>query len=415
MISVPNRPLLLSGSKWFLFSGILLLIIAACSPKVVPVAVQPKKVPEKPIVSSPPVVKKPVEPKVSTISLLLPFGLDHLQPGSSYTTVSLREADIALDYYKGFKLALDSLSGQGYNYKLLVFDTKGDKAQSHSLATNPAVRTSDLIIGPVFPDDLKEFTGIYANQRQPIVSPLSAASPATFKSQELITAIPPLEYHALSAATYINNRIKPKKIFILKSGFSEENDYIIPFKKAIDSLSNKQIKVIAITVVHGQLNSLVPQLSVTGQNVFIVPATNQRFLTVTLNTLDSLAQSYPVTLFGHPSWKKFQFLKADLLQRLNTHITSTDQVDYKATNTVTFMRSYRAAYNTEATGYAIKGFDEGLYLGQLLATDNLKNITQTNFSGLDNSFRFQKIAGLGWVNTHVDIFKYANFDLKKVE
>ncbi|HEY2582915.1 MAG TPA: amino acid ABC transporter substrate-binding protein, partial [Mucilaginibacter sp.] len=87
----------------------------------------------------------------------------------------------------------------------------------------------------------------------------------------------------------------------------------------------------------------------------------------------------------------------------------------KAANTVTFIRSYRQAYNTEPTAYAIKGFDEGLYLGQLLATDNLKNITQTNFSGLDNSFRFQKIAGLGWVNTHVDIFKYANFDLKKVE
>lgn len=413
MTSVPNRQLLLSGNKG-LFCIVLLLVIAACSPKVRPVAVQPKE-PEKPIVSQPAKEKKAAEPKVSTISLLLPFGLDHLQQGSSYTTISLREADIALDYYKGFKMALDSLTSQGYNYKLLVFDTKADKSQAHSLATNPAIRTSDLIIGPVFPDDLKIFVNSYPGARQPIVSPLSPSSPASIKSPQLITAVPPLEYHAFSAAHYINEKIRPKKIFILKSGFSEENDYIIPFKKAIDSLSKKRIQVIPLTVIHGQLNSLIPQLSATEQNVFVVPATNQHFLTVTLLALDTLNQSYPVTLFGHPNWVKYSFLKTELLQRLKTHITSADQVDFKAPNTITFVRRYRMAYNTEPTQYAIKGFDEGLYLGQLLATDGLKDITQINFSGLYNNFHFQKIVGLGWVNTHVDVLQYANFELKKVE
>jgi hypothetical protein len=403
----------LSGNKG-LFFIVLLLVIAACSPKVRPVAVKPKE-PEKPVVSQPAKEKKAAEPKVSTISLLLPFGLDHLQPGSSYTTISLREADIALDYYKGFKLALDSLTSQGYNYKLLVFDTKTEKSQAHSLGTNPAIRTSDLIIGPIFPDDLKVFVNSYPGARQPIVSPLSASSPVTIKSPQLITAIPPLEYHAFSAAHYINEKVKPKKIFILKSGFSEENDYIIPFKKAIDSLSKKRIQVITLTVIHGQLNSLIPQLSATEQNVFVVPATNQHFLTVTLLALDTLSQNYPVTLFGHPNWVKYSFLKTDLLQRLKTHITSADQVDFKAPNTINFVRRYRTAYNSEPTRFAIKGFDEGLYLGQLLATDGLKDITQFNFSGLDNSFHFQKIPGLGWVNTHVDVLQYTNFELKKVE
>lgn len=412
MILVQNRPLLLSGNK-ALYFAVLLLAMAACSPKVRPVAVQPKKEPEKPV-EDVVVVKKPA-PEVSTISLLLPFGLNHLQPGSPYTRSSLKEADIALDYYRGFKLALDSLTSQGYNYRLQVFDSRDEKARAHNLAANPAVLTANLIVGPVFPDDIKAFTAAYSNGSKPVVSPLSASSPVIYKNPQLITITPPLKYHALAAAEYVNDKIKPQKVFILKSGFSEENDYIASFKKEIDSLGKKRIKVIAITVLRGQLSSLTPQLSATAQNVFVVAATNQHFLIVTLNALDSLSATYPVTVIGHPSWINFSFLKTSLLQRLNTCITSADLVNYKDIKTVTFIHYYKEAYHIEPTGFAIKGFDEGLYFGKQMATSGLKNITQADFSGLHNSFHFERKAGLGWVNTHVNILKYDNFELKKVE
>jgi hypothetical protein len=403
----------LNGNRWLLFLTIALA--TACSPKLRPVEQPVKKEAEKPVVKIVPKIEKPAGPKVSTISLLLPFDLDRLKPGSSYSSASLREADIALDYYRGFKLALDSLTARGYNYKLLVYDTKGDKAQAHSLANNPAIRGSDLIVGPVFPVDVKAFINNYASARQPIVSPLSPAPPSTFKNQQLITIIPPLEYHAWAAARYVSDKLRPEKIFILRSGFSEENEYIIPFKRATDSLSKKPVKFIDLTVIHGQLASLLPQLSATEKNVFIVPATDQHFLNITLRALDTLSRNYPVTVFGHPNWLNYSFLKADLLQRLDTHITSADRVDYKAANTIIFMRQYREAYHTEPTAYAIKGFDEGLYFGDLLATDSLKNLTDANFKGLHNSFQLQKKSGLGWINTHVNVYKYTNFELKKVE
>jgi hypothetical protein len=414
MTSVPNRLLPLSGSKWLSFL-VIALITAACSPKIRPVTTQPVTIETaKPVVSQPTAVKT-VGPKVSTISMLLPFGLDHLSPGASYSASSLKEADIALEYYRGFKMALDSLTTLGYNYKLQVYDSRDEKSQAHSLAYNPAIKNSDLIVGPVFPDGVKTFTSAYSNAKQPIVSPLSPSSPSAYKNPELVTIMPPLEYHAWGAARFINDKLDAKKVFVLRSGFSEETEYTIPFKRAIDSLSKKHIQIITLTVIHGQLNSLIPQLSTNDKNVFLIPATDQHFLTITLRSLDTLNRSYPVTVFGHPSWINFSFLNTELLQRLDTHITSADRVDYKAANTMAFMRQYRATYHLEATAFAIKGFDEGFYLGQLLATDGMKNITKANFDGLHNSFRFQKKAGLGWVNTHVNIYKYANFELKKVE
>jgi len=283
MISAQNHRLLLSGNRWLIFL-ITILLAGACSPKLQPVAPAPKPV-EQPAVKAPE-VKPPVkvEPKVSLISLILPFDLDYLKTG--YSSAALTKANIAVDYYQGFKLALDSLTAFGYNYKLQVYDSRDLPSQAHALAYNPQIRASDLIAGPIFPEDLKAFTDVLTSPRKPILSPLASASPATFKNQNLITAIPPLEYHVWATADYIAATIKPKKLFILKSGYSEENEYIVPFKKAVDSLSKKRIKINQLTVVRGRLKVLEPQLSLTEQNIFVIPSTNEPFLMVTLLTLD---------------------------------------------------------------------------------------------------------------------------------
>lgn len=414
MISVQNRLLPLSGNKRFLVLGVALLI-AACSPKVRPVA-PPVKPAEQPVTKPEP-PPKPVPARQSSIAMLLPFGLDHLSPGSSFTNASLTQANIALDYYQGFKLALDSLTALGYNYKLQVFDTKGMTAQSHALAYNPQVRAADLIVGPIFPDDIKAFTSVLTSARKPIVSPLSPAAPATINNQNLVTVTPPLAYHAAAAAKYIQTRLVPKKIFVLRSGYSEENEYINPFKTTIDTLSKGRTQLVQTTVVRGDLKEILPQLVPNMPNVILLPSTNQAFLAVTMRTLDSVAKKYPVIVFGHPSWEKLSFLRTDLLMRLRAHITLADKIDYKAKLTADVMRAYRKAYNAEAGEYAIKGFDEGMYFGRMLGANNgeTKNLTTTKFEGLHNSFNFIKKPGQGYINTHVSIMEYRQYQLRKVE
>jgi hypothetical protein len=408
-----------SGNKWIAFV-IIGLILGACSPKLAPVTTASRPV-EKPVeVKKAPEVKvipKPAEPHVTTVSMILPFELDKLDLTAGANLGNLSQSDLAVDYYQGFKLALDSLTSKGYNFKLQVYDSRDDASQAHSLAVNPKIRNSDLIVGPVFPESIKAFMASMNGINKPIISPLSPAAPAEFKNNNLVTIEPPLEYHAWRVAQYIKERIKPVKVFVLRSGYSDENKFIVPFKKAMDSLSKKQIQVIYLTVVKGNLSAIMPQLNNKVQNVFIVPATDQAFLGVTLSALDKLSQAYPITLFGHPNWAKFSFLQAPVLQRLKTHITASDKIDYKADDTNQFIKSYRAAYHLEPSDYAIKGFDEGYYLGTLISTDAdaFKKLDKLTYTGLHNQFHFVKTANSGWVNTHVSIYQYQNFELKPVE
>jgi hypothetical protein len=405
----------LSGNKWLLFF-ITALLLAACSPKLQPVAPVKKTTettPEKPKVADKSPVK-PVEAKSLNIAMILPLGLDHLKPGAKYTSPGLTKANMSVEYYQGFKLALDSLTANGANFKLRLYDSKDEAALAHSLGLNPLIKSSDLIVGPVFPDGMKIFTDVL-NSKSPVVSPLSPASPASINKNNLITVMPPLEYHGWGAAQFISNKLKPKKIFILRSGFSQEQDYVTGFKNATDSLSKKKVKIISVIISKGQLAGLIPQLSKTEQNVFVVAATDQAFLAVTLKSLDTLNRHYPVTLFGHPSWEKYSFLKIDILQRLKTHITSADQIDYKSDASIEFVRVYHRVYHIEPTDFAFKGFDEGMYFGRQLIDNNFAALDKADFTGLHNNFHFIKKNGMGWVNTHVNVLMYANFELKQVE
>lgn len=420
MISAQNHLLPLSGNKWLL---ILCVMVAAtsCSPKMQPSVIpQQIDIKKEPIVTAPvsipPATQTVAVPKSSAISLILPFCVNNLSAG--YSATQLTQANIAVDYYQGFKLALDSLTAFGYNYDLHVFDSQGSVARSRSLGADPQIRSSDLIVGPVFPDDLKSFADALPGTGKPIVSPLSATSPTKIRNPNLITVIPPLEYHIRAAAQYAVSKIKPKKIFILSSGFSEENEFINYFKNYVDSLTGKKIPVIKSIVVRGDLSVLIPQFSLTGQNLFVVPSTKQQFLMVTLSALEKLSATYSVTLIGHPNWQKFSFLKAEQLQSLKTYITNADRVDYKVQATNQFLRHYRLLYKTEPNEYSIKGFDEGLYLGKLLAMGDGKIATylkKTDYTGIHNNFHFISLPGLGWVNTNVNVLSYSDFDLKRVE
>lgn len=419
--SALNRQQLLSGNKWLMLF-LPAIFLAACSPKVRRVTEAPAvkteaPKPETKKVDTVKVVEKaPVKTaRVPSIALLLPFSLDPV--GSVISTQNQIKTNIAVDFYEGFRLALDSLTNNGQSYKLTVLDTRDEETQAQNLALNPAVRKSDLIVGPVFPAGVQAFSARISVLHKPVVSPLSAASPATYNNPSLITLTPPLEFHAMRVAQYIKENINPKVVYVLRSGFSEENKYILPFKKTLDSLSKKRIKIVDVTITKGDFTVLLPTLSKTSENVFVIPSTQRSFLRVTLDAMDKLSDTYPVQLFGHPSWSKASYLRPELLEKMHTFITSAYQVNFKSANVISFIKSFHKTYHAEPTEYAIKGFDTGLYFGKILAdpSADFNHFQNTPVDALHNRFEFVQKKGYGWINRYVELLQYEDYSLKPVK
>ncbi len=422
MISVLNHPRLLSGNKFF-YIIIALVVLGSCSPKTTPVV--KKSIPD--VVEVVPKPKKEEEPKKEAlpkviakpemiISMILPFQLDDI----NYKTANSKEinkAKIAIDFYQGFKMGLDSVANNSdAKFRLQVFDSKDEPTLLGSLANKSSIKSSDLIVGPIFPNGIKTFSIYTKALKTPMVSPLAASDPDLFNNPYLITINSSLDLHSYKAVSFIKNDLKPKKVILIRSGQVDEYKYAVPFKKGMDSLA-KGLPFSEIGIKAVGYENVYKSLSLVGLNVIVLPSTDRTFLLTLFKELDKLSDKFQIAVIGHPNWEKAQFLDFDLLEKLNTYITSSYQIDYKSTRNLNFINYYRNQFSLEPSEYAFKGFDLGYYFGQLMNRNGENFMNELNkqpFDGIHTDFRFVKNAKFGYYNASLMVLKYQQGQLKKV-
>jgi hypothetical protein len=391
---------------------LICLAVYACSPKVKPVV-------NKPVVpkNEPQNVAKPVKKFTeASISLMLPFKLNQLNLKTA-TKAQVENADMAIDFYQGVKMGVDSASNLGLNFKLNVFDSRDDNTHLATVLKKDALKQSNLIIGPVFPDGVNYVTNFALANDMPIVSPLAASKPSDFNNPKLISIVNNIDQHGARIADYIANKyqseqtivvlINPKKTADeqfaapIKQRFKEKHpSYIIQEFTTTYAFETRMIK--------GKKYAVIICSSDVG---FVNPSIEKIFKLRNLKT-----GGYDLNLFGHPNWAKQNYNVAQL-QNLNTIISTSYVIDYKSTSVINFVKKYRAKFKFEPSEYSFKGFDIGFYFGKLLVKHGenyLDFLTKEKYKGLHNSFEFAFDPRYGYYNTDLMLLQYRNSTLNKI-
>ncbi|MES2872297.1 MAG: ABC transporter substrate-binding protein [Bacteroidota bacterium] len=413
MILVPSRLRLLNGNRYFLFL-FLLAIISGCSRKVV--VTQPGDVKVPPVGRKPEEVR-PVKKDIDhSIALLLPFGLNKINLKTAGSK-EISQADLAVDFYQGFKLALDSLSNTGHNYKLQVLDTQDQEARVVNLATAASVKENDLIVGPVFPDAISTFSEFFEKDPSKlIVSPLAASMPAQFKNPNLVTINNSVDQHGWKLADFINRNYRPElvNILLVNTRKSDDEKFSAPVRKFITELSKGKFKIIERPNAIG----LQTYMSITKNNLVILASSERTFLIPIIDKLHQLlSENYKIELFGHPNWIKATFLDGSKMQALKTKFSSSYFIDYKSNNVRHFVARYRDEYGLEPSEFSFKGFDTGYYLGGLLrkyGRDYASHLTTETYNGLHNDFRFSRDPVTGFSNAELMMLVYQSLELRPI-
>ncbi len=413
MILVPN-PLQRSSGNRYLLILCLLLLNSACSKKIVPAKPGDTKVPP---VSQKPEEVRPEKREVDhSLVLLLPFELNTI----NLKTAGVKEigkAELAVDFYQGFKLALDSLSRNGHNYKLQVFDTQDQETRVVNLARAASVKENEIIVGPIFPEALSTFSEFYEPDiSKLIVSPLAASMPAQFRNPNLVTINNSVDQHGWKIADYINRNYRPEQvnIVLVNTRKTDDEKFSAPLRKYINELSKGKFKITERPNAIG----LQTYLSTSKNNLVIISSSDRTFLIPTIDKLYKLTtENYTIELFGHPNWVKSAFLDGAKMQALKTKLSSSYFVDYKVSNVKHFIARYRDEYGFEPSEFSFKGFDIGYYLGSLLAKYGkgyASHLTGETYNGLHNDFRFTKDPQLGYRNTELMILSYRGLELQPI-
>jgi hypothetical protein len=408
MILVQNHQPQLSGNKYWIII-LSALLFSACSPKIRPETKQPetpKQVEKK---------EKPAEKfKQANISLLVPFKLNEINL-KTVTKSEVEKAAMAIDFYQGFKLGVDSAASNGQNFKLKVYDTQDNNKQIADLISNDGITGSNLIVGPVFPDGLKYITNYSKSKGIPVVNPLAASQPSEFSNPNLISIVNNINLHAEKIGSFITKTYNPANTIIVlinPKGPSDEvfakplRAYFANSKKPFSFQEYASVFTMETKIVKGK------------QYVILLSSSDKKFVVPTLDKLMKLKRTgLNVSLFGHPDWVK-QDYNTEQLQALNTMISASYKIDYTRPEVVTFIKKYRALFTFEPGEFAFKGFDIGYYFGKLLSSygeDYIKYLTKENYKGLHNSFHFKYDHEFGYINTNLMLLRYKNFALNIVE
>lgn len=253
------------------------------------------------------------------ISLVLPFQLDQISE-STLADKDIKRSALALDYYQGFQMGLEELAKKGANFNLNVLDSRDNAAFSSSLASSATIQESSLIIGPVYPQEIKAFGASLGDKAVLQVNPLAASMPTEFNLPNLISLTPPIKAHSNAIASRAAKAYTSGDVIIIyNSSDADGRQFLSGMSTAI-----KDIKPAARIVSVSSVAQLNENLSLTGSNLVITGTTDKNHIKTLVNNLIQkyTENTYTISLFGHPLWDRYDFSMYPSFADLNPVITS---------------------------------------------------------------------------------------------
>ena len=354
--------------------------------------------------------------KDKSISLLLPFQLHQLN-AQALQSQDVQRSAMALDFYQGFQLGLEELAVKSNkSFNLNVLDSRDNPAHVADLSVSNSVLTSSLIVGPVYPQEIKAFGARFEDKNVLQINPLAASMPTEFNLPNLVSITPPIKAHANAIAKEVAKQYLTGDIIIVyNTADADSRQFLNGMMSAI-----KEHKPSATIVTVSTLAQLNEQLRTTGTNLIVTGTTDKTHLS---NLVSSLSKKYTETynaikLFGHPLWDRYDFSNYKTFSELNPIISTESNLKSWTTAVKTFKSNYSSKYGVDPSDQSYKGYDAAIYFGGLLHKYGPEKIKEgllaEKFTGIYNTYQFRYNEAWGYANEYVSFKEYRNggFQLK---
>ncbi len=348
------------------------------------------------------VAPNPNEKHAIKVALLLPFYCNEIEfdsLGIQVTSVS-EKSKLAIQYYEGVQMALDSLDHAGIKLELTVFDTQKDTDRVQDFMATVTAKEADVFIGPVNNNQAAAAGKMIDQKHQVIFSPLSSSYNLASNNPNFILTNAGLKTHCEQLAIYINANYPAKKIVMLYRRNESESVYASYFKSILKT------KVIELTEKNDSSFYHVDDfLSVIDNNIVIIPSFDEEFINLLTKKLFELTDNYKITLFGMPTWTEMETLRLDYLQTLNTHITSSFYSNDSLISFIKFRDKFKQNYSSRPTEYSYQGYNLVLMIGNLWKEYGNKwsEHFPIQYQGLGVTYNFQAVTLNG--NTSADFIE----------
>ncbi len=358
------------------------------------------------------------------IGLLLPFKLAELELinidelARAKASFPATQA-LAMDFYTGFKIAVDSLSSKDFDITLSLFDIdEKDSLKIETLCKSYDFKKLDAVFGPLYSTEFKLVSSRAKALNIPVVSPLTQQNKILYNNA-LVSKINPSQYtlieglanfcsdSMMNSSNIIIVNTVPKDLTYLKTFKSKYNDNILVKGKTIkDSIKVvKGITGVKAAYVEGK------------KNVVVVLTNNHVYLQDFITQLASFSEKKDIVLVGFNSLTSIDNLDQGYLNKLQFHFATASHVDFENLATRQLARQYQDLFSTDPSDYYFQGFDIATYYLSNLKNNGpafFLNLDKISGKGLSTDFKFYRPdVYTGFENQAISIYKYLNFKLVK--
>ena len=370
------------------------------------------------------------------VALMLPLYLDindsinkRRKPAADETI--FKRSNVALEFYEGARMAIDSMHKQKFAARVYVFDTENDTVVVKKIMLKKEMKKMDLIIGPLYRSNLNYVVGFAKKHQIEMVSPLITTNRILHSYPNLSKVKPCVQTSVKKLADYVfENYVSVKAIgyetnhlVIIHNGDPGEMLLANLFIQTLTEASEKpndsgevvemKLEYKIIDYSDREMEAVEEALSIADSNIIIVPSRDQVFVSKLISKLYSKDKSYGMEVFGLPVWKFFRNLESNQLHRLHVHIPSPTHIDYEDPAVKKMTLKFSKKYNSYPSRYAFEGFDVMyFYLNVLKQYGHQFQsfLPEINWPSLQSDYTFEMVGeNSGYENTRVFILEYEDF------
>ena len=333
------------------------------------------------------------------IALMLPMNINS-KPNASY-----------VEFYQGFLLGLDEIkkSGKG-NTKLTVYNTAHDQLKVQQIVNSTMFEGTNLIVGPVYEDELNPVLQYAHKNNVPVVSPLANISAVQSPALYQLSPAPEKKYEKIGDMLdgsrdiyliYASSNDKEFEQEIIKELHGRPySAYTYSFTDQKSTFKPRNAEARAIESMDDILKGEKPC-------VFIVLANAETDVDRILGTIssskvaltDRSESSARYAVMGTSRWGRFNNIDHTSYFNNNVVMISTYHAKRDSKAVRDFDSRYIDAYGALPSLYAYRGYDTAMIFCTGMRADMEYNMLDKRYTPLQTTYKFVRgNAGERYVN-----------------
>lgn len=342
------------------------------------------------------------------IALMLPLNV-----GSRHNTNYV-------EFYQGFLLGLEVLKSQGRGEtNLTLYNTAHDTVRIDSIVASQLFENTNLIIGPVYEDEMQPVLDYAVKNSVPVVSPLASIDSIQCSVIYQLAPDPAKKYDKVEELIDGNKEIC--LIYAASNDTEFESEILEKLEgKSYNSYTytfNKESIFTPRTPSTRKLKETVDILNTDKDILFIVLASRETdvdrilgtFASVKVSNTERSIKVADYTVLGTSRWGRFNNIDHTTFFNNNVMMTSIYHAKRDNNAVKAFDSRYIQSYRTLPSLYAYRGYDAAIIFGLGMRSDINYNMLDKRYTPLQTSYKFvQAETGDRYINQEWTLVKYNN-------